>query len=221
MGINLGAFLAPLICGYLGQQRQLARRVRRGRRRHDARRRSSTCSARKYLGDAGLHPAPAASPEARGAAARSARDLAARVLVAVVVIVGVGAYTGALPITGDAGRRRRRLLPADRDVGVLRLAVPGRRLDAGGAQAALRDRRAVPRRGAVLVGVRAGRLDAEPVRRSQHPHNVSSAGSFPSSWFQSLNSLFLIMLRAGVRVAVAAARHRGRSRRARPSSRSA
>ena len=31
-----------------------------------------------------------------------------------------------------------------------------------------RDRRAVPRRGAVLVGVRAGRLDAQPVRRSQH-----------------------------------------------------
>ena len=48
--------------------RQLAPRVRRGRRRHDARPRSSTCSARRHLGDAGLHPAPAAV--ARGRRAR-------------------------------------------------------------------------------------------------------------------------------------------------------
>ena len=37
MGINLGAFIAPLICGYLGQQINW-HSVRRGRRRHDARR---------------------------------------------------------------------------------------------------------------------------------------------------------------------------------------
>ena len=56
----------------------------------------------------------------------------------------------------------------------------------------------------------------------RNTHNVVFGWSYPSSWFQSLNSLFLIVARAGVRVAVAAARARShRSRRARPSSRSA
>src|SRR6185436_12962258 len=61
MGINLGAFIAPLICGYLGQRVNwhigfaaagvgmvlgLVQYV----------------LGAKYLGEAGLHPAPAASP---------------------------------------------------------------------------------------------------------------------------------------------------------------
>ena len=37
MGINLGAFLSPLICGTLGQKLRLALRLWRRRRRHDAR----------------------------------------------------------------------------------------------------------------------------------------------------------------------------------------
>ena len=40
MGINLGAFIAPLVCGYLGQDDQLAPRIRRRRRRHGARSRA-------------------------------------------------------------------------------------------------------------------------------------------------------------------------------------
>src|SRR5437868_2393417 len=63
MGINLGAFIAPLVCGYLGQRVSwhigfgaagvgmtlgLVQYVLGG----------------KYLGDAGLYPAPAASPGA-------------------------------------------------------------------------------------------------------------------------------------------------------------
>ena len=60
---------------------------------------------------------------------------------------------------------------------LLRLAVLRRRLDAGRARAALRDRRAVPRRRALLVGVRAGRLDAEPVRAIAPRARRFSAGS--------------------------------------------
>ena len=37
VGINLGAFLAPLVCGTLGEERRLALRLRRRRRRHDHR----------------------------------------------------------------------------------------------------------------------------------------------------------------------------------------
>ncbi len=69
MGINLGAFLAPLACGYLGQNINwhlgfilaaggmivgLVQYVADGR----------------YLGDAGLHPAPASSPEEAAAQRR-------------------------------------------------------------------------------------------------------------------------------------------------------
>ena len=70
---------------------------------------------------------------------------------------------------GRRRRRRRRAAPAQHR-GVLRLALLRRRLDAGGAAPALRDWRAVLRLGAVLVGVRAGRVDPQSLRRSQHPH---------------------------------------------------
>jgi proton-dependent oligopeptide transporter, POT family len=97
MGINLGAFIAPLVCGYLGQRVNwhagfaaagfgmvfgLVQYV----------------SGARYLGDAGLHPAP---PESAAADAR----LRGRVrlwgtLAAVAVVaVAMGAYGGVIPIT--------------------------------------------------------------------------------------------------------------------------
>jgi POT family proton-dependent oligopeptide transporter len=96
MGINLGAFIAPLICGYLGQRVSwhagfaaagfgmvigIVQYVLGGR----------------YLGDAGLRPATA-SPAAHAAARRQAA-IWSLVILAVAVIIGGGAYTGALPIT--------------------------------------------------------------------------------------------------------------------------
>ena len=74
MGINLGAFIAPLICGYLGQRVSwhagfaaagfgmvigVIQYVLGGR----------------YLGEAGLQPATAGTPSAHAAAAASGRDL--------------------------------------------------------------------------------------------------------------------------------------------------
>jgi POT family proton-dependent oligopeptide transporter len=97
MGINLGAFIAPLICGYLGQRISwhigfgaagvgmvfgLIQYVMGG----------------KYLGDAGLHPAPAESPAA-------AQQLRRRVTLwgwlttFAAVVFAVAAYTGALPVS--------------------------------------------------------------------------------------------------------------------------
>ena len=87
-------------------------------------------------------------------------------------------YSGRAADHGQAGRRRRRLRPARHRRRLLRVAVLRRRLDAGRAPAALRDRRAVRRVGDLLVRVRAGRLDAEPVRRSQHADVGASAGRF-------------------------------------------
>ena len=97
MGINLGAFIAPLVCGYLGQRVNwhigfatagigmifgLAQYV----------------AGAKYLGEAGLYPAPAASPEA-AARLRTRVQLVGALLLVILVVVISGLYTGALPIT--------------------------------------------------------------------------------------------------------------------------
>ncbi len=47
VGINLGAFLAPLVCGTLGEELRLALRLCRRRRRHDASASSSISSRRR------------------------------------------------------------------------------------------------------------------------------------------------------------------------------
>src|SRR5262245_40772582 len=97
MGINLGAFIAPLVCGYLGQRVNwhigfaaagvgmvlgLVQYVLGG----------------KYLSSAGLHPAPAAS-DADAARLRSRARLAGLVTVVAFVALALGMYTGALPIS--------------------------------------------------------------------------------------------------------------------------
>ena len=89
MGINLGAFIAPLVCGYLGQRVNwhvgfgaagvgmtlgLVQYVLGARR----------------LGDAGLHPAQTLDPQSRRWAAAVAIAL---------VLLGVATFAGILPIT--------------------------------------------------------------------------------------------------------------------------
>jgi POT family proton-dependent oligopeptide transporter len=97
MGINLGAFIAPLICGYLGQRVSWH---------------AGFASAgigmvigviqyvlgARYLGEAGLRAATAGNPSALAAARRQAR-IGSVVIAAAALIVGGGAYTGILPIT--------------------------------------------------------------------------------------------------------------------------
>jgi POT family proton-dependent oligopeptide transporter len=97
MGINLGALLAPIVCGYLGQRVNwhagfaaagfgmvlgLVQYVLGG----------------KYLGDAGLHPAPAKSA-ADAAQLRSRVTIFGGGAVLVLVALGLGMYAGAVPIT--------------------------------------------------------------------------------------------------------------------------
>jgi POT family proton-dependent oligopeptide transporter len=97
MGINLGAFIAPLICGYLGQRINwhigfgaagvgMVLGV------------VQYLAGAKYLGDAGLHPAPAASPAA-ASALKTRAMLAGAITLVVVVAFAAGMYSGFLPIT--------------------------------------------------------------------------------------------------------------------------
>ena len=97
MGINLGAFIAPLVCGYLGQRVNwhigfaaagvgmvagLLQYVR----------------GAKYLGDAGLYPAPAESPAAESRLKHRVRVWGTAALAAIVLLAS-GMYTGVVPIS--------------------------------------------------------------------------------------------------------------------------
>jgi proton-dependent oligopeptide transporter, POT family len=97
MGINLGAFVAPLICGYLGQKitwhagfaaagfGMLIGVVQ-------------YVLGARYLGEAGKYPAPAESVEA-AARLRRRSIMWGIILVAAVAAFSVGSYTGALDVT--------------------------------------------------------------------------------------------------------------------------
>src|SRR5439155_23467860 len=97
MGINLGAFIAPLVCGYLGQR--VNWHIGFG-----AAGIGMVCgliqytAGGKYLGDAGLHPAPATSPQAASQLRSRAQIVGGLALLAVVALA-FGMYTGTLPIT--------------------------------------------------------------------------------------------------------------------------
>ncbi len=203
MGINLGAFIAPLVCGYLGQRVNwhvgfaaaglgmmcgIIQYVMGG----------------KYLGDAGLYPSPAASPEAARDAqgafddrrrAHRRRDRRHRLRD---VFRSDADHR-------EAGRRRRRLRPRRHRHRVFRVAVLRRRLDAGGTAAPLRHRRTVHRVGDLLVRVRTGRFDVESVRRSQHAA-VGLRMVFPEQLLPVAAAALHHQFRAGVRVALDEAR---------------
>jgi proton-dependent oligopeptide transporter, POT family len=97
MGINLGAFIAPLVCGYLGQK--VNWHIGFG-----AAGVGMVLGVVQYalggrtLGEAGLHPAPAKSP-ADAARLRSRAQLAGGILVVAVVALAIGMYTGAVPLS--------------------------------------------------------------------------------------------------------------------------
>jgi POT family proton-dependent oligopeptide transporter len=191
MGINLGAFLAPLVCGYLGQQVNwhvgfasagvgmllgVIQYVLGGRN----------------LGAAGLHPSPPASPEA---AARLRRRTAVGGSVLTVLVLGIaaGGYTGALPISAtqiaDAAGVLLLLLtvaffvwlflssdwtPAERKrlyvVGVLFLAA------------------------ALFWSVFEQAGSTLNLFADRSTENVIVGYAFPSTWYQSLNSFFIFGL---------------------------
>jgi len=191
MGINLGAFIAPLICGYLGQEISwhlgfgaagvgmalgVVQYVLGG----------------KSLGTAGLEPAPSASPEAFASLRRSTTRWTIVALV-VLVALGAGMLTGALPITAmqiaDAGGLLLLLLT---------LGFFAWLFVSGGWTPEERKRLYV-----IAVLFVASTLFWSVFEQAGSTLNLFADRSsdnrlfdyvFPSTWYQSLNSLFLIAL---------------------------
>ena len=189
MGINLGAFIAPLICGYLGQrvswhmgfaaagfgmvlgviQYQLGA---------------------KYLGAAGLEPVPAASPEAGAALQRRVR-LVGGLVAAALALFGVMAYSGAISVTAVADGAGVMLL-------ITTVVFFAWLLLSGGWTPQERKRLYV-----IALFFLAAALFWSLFEQAGSTLNLFGdrdtrtsvfGWSFPSSWFQSMNSMFIWML---------------------------
>jgi POT family proton-dependent oligopeptide transporter len=97
MGINTGAFIAPFVCGYLGQRvnwhlgfAAAGVGMVLGLIQYTL--------GRKYLGDAGAHPADPGSPELLSEQKKKAARWIALGTV-VLIAFGLGVYSGVIPVT--------------------------------------------------------------------------------------------------------------------------
>ena len=99
MGINLGAFLAPLVCGYLGQRVSWHTGFAAAGIGMTLGVIQYPLTSRTLLGEAGLHPA--ATPAEQASAGRQVK-LWGGLFLGALIVVGLGAFTGALPITAVA-----------------------------------------------------------------------------------------------------------------------
>ena len=96
MGINLGAFIAPLVCSYLGENYNWHYGFAAAGVGMAAGLVQYLIGA-KHLGEGGLHPAVASPSE--HARNRRVGWIATLVLLGGAAIVGIGGYTGVVPIT--------------------------------------------------------------------------------------------------------------------------
>jgi proton-dependent oligopeptide transporter, POT family len=190
MGINLGAFISPLVCGWLGEKINwhvgfAAAGV------------GMTLGVIQYvlgsgsLGDAGLHPARGESPEAEARFRRNTL-LIGGVLLAAVIGLGFSMWTGALPISAKQ--------VADA-AGILLLAIVvaffGWLFTSGNWTAEERRKLMV-----IAVLFLAAALFWSVFEQAgstlnlfadRNTRTVFLGFTYPASWFQSMNSLFLII----------------------------
>jgi POT family proton-dependent oligopeptide transporter len=145
---------------------------------------------RKHLGDAGLHPAEGGSPEESARRKRSAA-LWAGVVLGSIVLFAVGAYTGAIPVTptqvADA---------AGYFLLALTVVFFGWLFFSPGWTPAERKRLYVI--GVLFLAASLFWAEFEQAGSTlnlfadRDTNNVFLGWEFPSSWFQSMNSVFII-----------------------------
>ena len=190
MGINLGAVVAPLICGYLGQRvgwhlgfAAAGLGMLAGLAQYIV--------GRKYLGDAGISPAHPGSPEALAAQ----RVQATRWIIGgttAIGLVGVGALTGFVPVTATQVSDAAGVLLLGLSIGFF-----GWVFLSGGWTRVERNHLIVI--AVLFAGYAAFASVFEQAGSTlnlfadRNTDNSVLGLDFPSSWFQSANPLFVIM----------------------------
>jgi POT family proton-dependent oligopeptide transporter len=189
MGINTGAFVAPLVCGYLGQRvnwhmgfAAAGVGMVLGLLQYSL--------GRKYLGEAGLHPAHPGSPEAFARQKRGA-TLWMGAGMAGLILLGLGVYAGVIPVTATQIADAAGYMLLGLSVGFFAWVF----LSGGWTR--------TERNHLIVIGVlflgyalfsavfeQAGSTLNLFADRSTR--NSVFGWSFPSSWFQSMNPLFVI-----------------------------
>ena len=207
MGINLGALLGPLITGFLaqdgasaagsrhgdGSEFRVALGLRRRRRRHDARaravhaRRAARSATRACIPRRLRRREAARSSSAHGARCAAAHRRARRASAGGDVHRRAHDHADDRSATRTATPARDRRSSFSAGCFIERSWTPDER------KRLYRDRRVLRRRRPVLVGLRAGRIDAESIRGSRVAQRAVRVMQFPSSWYQSLNALFIII----------------------------
>jgi POT family proton-dependent oligopeptide transporter len=190
MGINTGAFVAPLVCGYLGQRVNwhvgfAAAGVGMvfGLIQYMA--------GRKYLGEAGLHPADPGTPQAFAEQKRHAAMWLA-IGVGALLLFGLGMFTGVLPFTPTQIADAAGYVLLGLSVGFF-----GWVFLAGGWTRVERNHLILI--GVLFVGYALFASSFEQAGSTlnlfadRNTNNQIFGWSFPSSWFQSVNALFVII----------------------------
>jgi POT family proton-dependent oligopeptide transporter len=189
MGINLGALIAPLVCGYLGQEinwhfgfAAAGVGMKLGVVQY--------VLGSRTLGDAGVLPAPG-TPEERTKWRKQA-TISALILLALVLIVGVGGYTGMVPITAKQ-------VADGAGVFLLLLIVGFFGWIYSSSEWTPEERKRLYVIGVLFLAAalfwsvfeQAG--STLNLFADRNTRNNLFGYDFPSSWFQSVNSLFLII----------------------------
>jgi POT family proton-dependent oligopeptide transporter len=191
MGINLGAFIAPLVCGYLGQRVDwhlgfgaAGVGMTLGLIQYSL--------GRKHLGEAGRYPAAAATPEG---VVQQRRQALGWIGTAAAVLVGasLAIYTGILPVTPTQ---------LSNAAGYFLLGLTGALfgwliLGSGWTR---EERKRLYVVGVLFLGAALFWSQFEQAGSTlnlfadRDTQNSVMGVDFPSSWYQSLNSLFIITL---------------------------
>ena len=190
MGINTGAFVAPLVCGYLGQRvdwhlgfAAAGVGMVLGLVQYAA--------GRKYLGEAGLHPADPGSPQALTEQKRQATRWLGLVGGA-LVLFGLGTFTGIIPVTPTQIADGAGYALLGLSVGFFAWVF----LSGGWTRVERNHLRLI---GVLFVGYALFASVFEQAGSTlnlfadRNTNNATGGWSFPSSWFQSVNPILVII----------------------------
>ncbi len=190
MGINTGAFVAPLVCGYLGQRvnwhlgfAAAGVGMVLGLVQYAA--------GRKYLGEAGLHPADPGSPQALTEQKRQATRWLGLV-VGALVLFGLGTFTGIIPVTPTQIADGAGYALLGLSVGFFAWVF----LSGGWTRVERNHLRLI---GVLFVGYALFASVFEQAGSTlnlfadRNTNNAIGGWSFPSSWFQSVNPILVII----------------------------